>query len=160
MQRRTVITSDSPLPSVSGASVVQRLHDHNAMITQNPLVVHYERCQPPADAPADEGHMVWYELTDRINYLPGLRGHVRYRACFHDTPQGLQTHIYAPMGVDIRNEWSVRRGNEGLYLRERVELRCPLGMTGFIRRTLTRAHRELVARLGQMDQSSDRRISE
>ncbi|KAJ5310910.1 uncharacterized protein N7443_003371 [Penicillium atrosanguineum] len=152
MQRRTVITSDSPLPSVSEVSVVQRLHDHDAMITRNPLVVHYERCQPPADAPTGESHAVWYELTDRINYLPGLRGQVRYRACFHDTPQGLQTHIYAPMGVDIRNEWSVRRGGEGLYLQERVELRCPLGMTGFIRRTLTRAHRELVARLGQMDQ--------
>lgn len=154
MQRRTVITSESPLPSISEASAVQRLHNHDAMITQNPLVVHYERCQPPADAPADERPAVWYELTDRINYLPGIRGHVRYRACFHDTPQGLQTHIYAPMGVHIRNEWSVQRGDEpkGLYLQERVELRCPLGMTGFIRRTLTRAHRELVARLGRIDE--------
>lgn len=163
MHRRTVFTTQSPLPSsVSEAGVVQCLHDHGAMIAQNPLVVHYERCPPPADAPADESHAVWYQLTDRIDYLPGLlKGHVRYRACFHDTPRGLQTHIYAPMGVDIRNHWSVQRGTssgepKGLYLQERVEMRCPLGTTGFVRRTLTRAHRELVARLGQ-DQMNGQR---
>jgi len=156
MKRWTSFTTQSPLPSsISEADVVQRLHDHRAMITQNPLIIHYERCQPPADAQPDESDAVWYQLTDRIDYLPGLiRGHVRYRACFHDTPQGLQTHVYAPMGVCIRNHWSVRRGTsseepKGLYLQERVEMRCPLGTTRFVRRTLTRAHSELVARLGQ-----------
>ncbi|KAJ5157889.1 uncharacterized protein N7482_008989 [Penicillium canariense] len=113
MQSRTVFTSRTPLPaSVSEEAVLRTLRDHAAMIEQNPLVIHYERCAPPADAPPEESNGVWYELTDRISYLPWglLRGKVRYRGCFHDTPQGLRTHIYAPLGVHIRNHWTVGRG--------------------------------------------------
>lgn len=160
--QRSVFTNRTRLPSASEVAVVHSLHDHNAMITQNPLVIHHERCQPPADALPDEANAIWYQLTDRIDYLPGglLQGRVRYRACFQDTPRGLRTHVYAPMGVDIRNHWSVRRGEgeegsdeigEGLYLHEEVELRCPIGTTGFVRRTLTRAHSRLVERMLSID---------
>ncbi|KAJ5698833.1 hypothetical protein N7462_000838 [Penicillium macrosclerotiorum] len=192
MQTRTTLARCTPLATSSTESVVHTLHNHGAMIEQNPLVIHYERCAPPADAPPDEADAIWYELTDRIAILPWglLQGKVRYRACFHDTPQGLRTHIYAPMGVNIRNYWSVVRRSEkkdppavqhpeqprspefqlegqegqeaeegqeaqegqgdpegGLFLQEQVDLRCPWGMTGFVRRTLTQAHQELVARL-------------
>ncbi|EPS31615.1 hypothetical protein PDE_06570 [Penicillium oxalicum 114-2] len=163
MQTRTNFTNQTLLPSsLSETAVIRILHDHAAMIEQNPLVIHYERCAPPADAPPEDARGIWYELTDRVAYLPCglLHGTVKYRACFHDTPQGLRTHIFAPMGVHIRNNWTVRRqsgeANDGrihgdsdeLYLHEDVELRCPLGMTTFIRRTLAQAHRELVLRLG------------
>ncbi|KAJ6172774.1 hypothetical protein N7470_001841 [Penicillium chermesinum] len=150
MQRWTKFTNRTPLPpSVSEAAVVRSLHDHEAMITQNPLVIHYERCPVPEDALPDESDASWYELTDRVDYLPGglLQGRVRYRGCFHDTPQGIRTHIYAPLGVRIRNHWTVRRSQAGLELEEKIELRCPWGSTQFIRRTLEQAHGQLVARL-------------
>ena len=156
VQRQTVFINRTPLPSsLSETVVVQTLHDHGAMIAQNPLVIHYERCPVPEDAPPDETDASWYELIDRIDYLPCglLPGRIRYRACFRDTPQGLRTHVYAPMGVDIRNLWTVcmgepgREDQAGLYLQEEVDLRCPLGTTSFVRRTLTNAHKELVERL-------------
>lgn len=137
------------------------------MIELNPLVIKHEPCKPPKNAPADEFHCIWYELTDRIQYLPGLgtltSGQVKYSACFHDLPYGLQTHVYAPMGLDIKNKWTVR-GNmpgeprearelgvdtprDGLYLREDVDMRCNRVMTGFVKKNLKSAHRVLVERL-------------
>ncbi|KAJ5475351.1 hypothetical protein N7539_008417 [Penicillium diatomitis] len=166
MQTRTHFANQTPLPSsISEDAVLRTLHDHAAMIKQNPLVIHYERCDPPANASSEDLHGIWYELTDRVAYLPWglLHGTVKYRGCFHDTPRGLRTHIYAPMGVHIRNLWTVHRqaargSEEGeetgpardsgeLALHEEIELACPLGMTTFIRRTLSQAHRELVRRL-------------
>jgi hypothetical protein len=162
MQTRTAFTNLTPLPrSLSEAVAVRTLHDHAAMIKQNPLIIHYERCPTPEDAAPEDINGIWYELTDRVSYLPWglLQGKVRYRGCFHDTPDGLRTHIYAPMGVHIRNHWTVqrRRGEpsyagesppaDALYLQEEIELRCPFGTMSFVRRTLSQAHRELVARL-------------
>lgn len=162
MQRQSELSSFTLLhSSETEESIIDKLHDHGAMIEQNPLVIHYERCQPPPEAP-DESLYAWYTLTDRIDYLPGglLQGRVRYRASFLNTPRGLQTHIYAPLGVDIRNEWSVcsnrtgaavepelRDKPEGLYLREKVELRCPFGTAFFVRRNIEKSHSTLVARL-------------
>lgn len=150
---RSVFSSLTPLPRSSDAAL-ESLHDHVAMITQNPLVVQYAPCQPPPFAPPDELDAIWYELTDRIALLPYglLPHHVHYHACFRDTPQGVQTHVYAPMGVDIRNDWRVSdrqdsQGRSEVVLQEQVDLRCPFGLTTFVRRTLRQAHAELVDRL-------------
>lgn len=158
MQRQSELSSLTLLHgSVSEETIIARLHDHSSMIEQNPLVIHYERCPAPADAP-DESFC--FSLTDRIEYLPGLlQGKINYRASFHDTPRGLRTHIEAPLGVDIWNEWTVcsNRTSEvepelkdkppGVYLREKVELRCPLGMAFFVRRNIEKSHSILVERL-------------
>jgi len=141
------------------------LHSHTEMIELNPLVERYIPTKPPKDAPPDEFHCIWYRLTDRIEYLPGgvITGNVSYNACFHDLPWGLQTHVYAPLGLDIKNRWSVG-GNmpdeprevqelglglprDGLYLREDVDMRCSIFATRFVRKTLKKAHAVLVARL-------------
>jgi hypothetical protein len=150
-------SSLTPLPSVSQETIIKKLHDHGAMIEQNPLVIHYERCPPPEDAPPDEILRTWYELTDRVIYIPGLlQGKVRFRASFENTPLGLKTHIYAPLGVDIRNEWSVSErpsdespDKQGLYLCEQVDLRCPFGTASFVRKTMKQSHSTLVARLAE-----------
>ena len=163
MQRQSELSSLTLLPgSVSEETIIARLHDHCSMIEQNPLVIHYERCPAPADAP-DES--LWFTLTDRIQYLPGIQGQIHYRASFHDTPRGLRTHIQAPLGVDIWNEWTVcshpsevdselQDKPPGLYLREKVELRCPLGMAFFVRRNIEKSHSTLVERLSAAGHSS------
>ena len=78
-------------------------------------------------------------------------------------PWGLQTHIYAPAGVDLRNKWQIR-GNqpgeppeqrelgsaappEGLYLREDVEIKCNFTMTSFVKSATKAASKVLVDRL-------------
>ncbi|KAJ5321952.1 hypothetical protein N7541_007234 [Penicillium brevicompactum] len=163
MQRQSELSSLTFLhDSVSEETIIARLQDHRSMIEQNPLVIHYERCPAPADA-SDESVHVWFTLTDRIDYVPGLlQGKIHYQASFHDTPRGLRTHIHAPLGVEIWNEWTVcsnRTGSEvepelkdkpeGVYLREKVELRCPFGMAFFVRRNIEKSHSTLVERLSE-----------
>ncbi|EEH22809.1 hypothetical protein PABG_05020 [Paracoccidioides brasiliensis Pb03] len=167
MFKRVVFTTVTPLPPhIPRDIVISTLHAHSEIIELNPLVVSHKRCKAPPNAPPDEFHCIWYELTDNIQYLPGgiIKGNITYKACFHDLPRGLQTHIYAPTGLDIRNRWSVN-GNmpgeprepvelglpnvprEGLYLREDVDMRCNIFAAGFVRKTLKEAHAVLVERL-------------
>ncbi|RJE19530.1 hypothetical protein PHISCL_08135 [Aspergillus sclerotialis] len=167
MYKRTIFTTITPLPSyITRETVVATLHNHSEMIELNPLVIHHEPCRPPPSAPADEYHCVWYQITDRISYLPGglMQGKVNYKGCFYDLPRGLQTHVYAPTGLDIRDKWRVC-GNmpgeprepielglpdaprEGLYLREDVDMRCQIWATSFVKKTLKKAHSMLVDRL-------------
>lgn len=164
MSKRTVYTNITPLPSqVTRQIALDELHDHAVMIKLNPLVIGFERTTPHKEAPADEYHCIWYEITDRVSYLPGIKGQVKYKACFFDRPIGLQTHCYAPTGLDIKAKWSVG-GNmpgepreprelgvdtprDGLYLREEVDMRCNIMMTGFVKKNLKNAHKVLVDRL-------------
>jgi hypothetical protein len=146
--------------------VVEMLHDHTEMIQLNPLVIKHSRCKPPPSATADEYYCAWYELTDKVQYLPGgiLSGKVSYKACFHDLPRGLQTHVYAPAGLETKGKWLIC-GNmpgeprepvelgltdaprEGLYLREDVDMTCNILLTSFVKKNLNRCHRVLVERL-------------
>ena len=92
-----------------------------------------------------------------------MSGKVSYNVCFHDLEMGLQTHCYAPMGLNIRGKWTlggslpgepvapVELGMgaplQGLYLREDVDMKCNIMMTGFVKKTLKKAHSSLVDRL-------------
>ncbi len=164
MSKRTVYTNITPLPpQITRQIALDELHDHGIMIKLNPLVIGFERTSPHNNAPADEYHCIWYEITDRVSYLPGVKGLVKYKACFFDRPVGLQTHCYAPTGLDIKAKWSVggnmpgepREARElgvdtprdGLYLREEVDMRCNIMMTGFVKKNLKNAHKVLVDRL-------------
>ncbi|KAK2786332.1 hypothetical protein FQN53_006700 [Emmonsiellopsis sp. PD_33] len=167
MSKRSIFTTITPLPRyITRDTVIETLHNHSEMIELNPLVIKHQRTKPPPNANADEFHCIWYELTDRIQYLPGgiISGNVSYKACFHDLPRGLQTHVYAPTGLDIKEHWSVG-GNmpgeprepvelglpnvprEGLYLREDVDMRCNFLASRFVKKTLKKAHAVLVDRL-------------
>ncbi|KAI4734075.1 hypothetical protein E4T50_15387 [Aureobasidium sp. EXF-12298] len=165
--KRSIYTVVTPLPvTVSRETAVEMLHSHSEMIELNPLVISHIQCKPPPNALPDEFHCTWYELTDRVTYLPGIKGQVSYKACFHDLPRGLQTHVYAPAGLEIKEKWSIG-GNEpgeerevielglsnlgvpreGLYLREDIDMSCNVFLTGFVKKTLNKAHGVLVDRL-------------
>jgi hypothetical protein len=139
------------------------LRNHVEMIDLNPLVIKREHTKPPGFATPEEYHSTWYAITDRVSYFPGLSGQVTYHGVFHDLTDGLQTHVYAPLGLDIRSRWLLA-GNlpnepaaprelglgiprSGLYLREDVHMRCSVLMAGFVRKTLVKAHSALVGRL-------------
>jgi hypothetical protein len=93
------------------------------MIRLNPLVIRLQETTPPPNAAADEYNCAWYEITDEISYLPGglYKGEVTYKACFNDLPNGIQTHTFAPAGLDLRGKWTVG-GNEPGEPRETLEL--------------------------------------
>lgn len=164
MSKRTVYVNITPLPQqITRQLAVTELHNHGMMIKLNPLVIGFERSTPHNNAPADEYHCIWYEITDRVSYLPGIKGQVKYKACFFDRPIGLQTHCYAPTGLDIKAKWSiggnmpgeprearelgVNTPRDGLYLREEVDMRCNIMMTSFVKKNLKNAHKVLVDRL-------------
>ncbi|ELR07943.1 hypothetical protein GMDG_02802 [Pseudogymnoascus destructans 20631-21] len=166
MSKRSVFTTITPLPpSVTRQHVLDTFHNHVEMIDLNPLVEERHRIKPPPKATPEEFHCIWYEVTDRVQYLPGgvYSGKVSYPVCFHDLPNGIQTHCYAPMGLQIKGKWSlggslpgeprepVEMGLNvpmvGLYVREDVDMKCNIMLTNFVKKTFKKSHAELVARL-------------
>jgi hypothetical protein len=163
---RTVFTVITPLPaSISRETVLATLHDHLEMIDLNPSHEERHMIKPPPEATPEEYHCQWYSITDKVSYLPAgmITGKVSFKSCFHDLSTGLQTHVYAPMGLDIKTKWTLG-GNlpnepvqptelgigapiSGLYLREDVEMRCNFIMTRFVKKTLKDSLSTLVARL-------------
>jgi hypothetical protein len=138
------------------------------MIDLNPLVIDRRRLpEPPRYAEPDEQKSNWYEITDMIEYLPGglAKGKVSYCGCFHDLPDGLQTHIHAPMGLELRARWtlcgslpgepqeSIELGLDvprtGLYVRETVEMKCNIILAPFVKKTLKKAHHGVVEKMIQ-----------
>jgi hypothetical protein len=106
-----------------------------------------------------------------MQFVPGLgkmgSGKIKFNGCFHDLPQGLQTHTYAPMNIDIRIKYRVD-GNQpgieppqhmelgladlgaprdGLYLREDIEIRCNLTLAKYVKESLKTASKEMISRI-------------
>jgi len=141
------------------------------MIDLNPLVIHRAPCKAPRFSPSDEYFSTWYTLKDKVQYIPGsnkMAGDVSYHACFHNLPNGLQTHVYAPLGLDIRNKWTLGESKageavelgldipkQGLWLREDVDIRCNVLITPFVKKTLKKAHATLVNRLVELSQLTE-----
>lgn len=162
----------TPIPGfIPRQLAIDILHSHSEVITLNPLVLDHRPIPAPRDAPRDEYFSTWYEITERIQYVPGLgkmgSGKIRFNGCFHDMPWGLQTHIYAPLNVDLKNTYRIA-GNQpgveppqplemglgalgapadGLYLLEDIEIRANITVIGFVKAELKRAGGEMVKRI-------------
>ncbi|KAK8127697.1 hypothetical protein PG984_008805 [Apiospora sp. TS-2023a] len=164
MSKRTTFTNVTPLPAgISRAAALGYLHDHEAMIDLNPLVVERHRLDaPPPHAPEDEraAGCSWWSMTDSITYLPGIKGELTYSAAFLDLRDGLQTHVYAPMGTDIRNRWTLGGTLPGEPPSPKssasapppgldVELRCNFLMASFVRKTLSKAHTKVIENIAE-----------
>jgi hypothetical protein len=168
MKKKTSYTSITPIPSfIPRQLAIDMLQSHGEIIELNPLVTGYEAIKAPRNAPADEFYATWYEIKQRIQYVPGIgkmgSGAIKFNGCFHDMPWGLQTHTYAPAGVDLRNKWQIC-GNqpgepavaqelglgappEGLYLREDIEIKCNVTMISFVKKETQAASKKMVERL-------------
>lgn len=102
-----------------------------------------------------------------------MKSEVSYKAGFYNTPTGIQTHVFAPAGVDLRGKWSIG-GNapgeprepaelgvdkpvSGLYIKEEVELRCNMLMSGFVKRNLKSSHHEVHTKILEKAKRSEHR---
>jgi len=161
MSKTSFITNIAPLPpSITRDVALAYLHDHVEMITLNPLVIRHSSTTAPPNATLEEQiNCKWYEITDKISY--GItKSEVTYKGGFYDLENGLQTHVFAPAGVDLKSLWKVG-GNmaheppeppelgvntpkSGLYLREDVELKCNVFLMSFVKRNLKKSHTKLV----------------
>ena len=168
MGRKVNFTTVTGLPKgLSRETVLGFLHDHLGLIDLQPMVEKRHPIRAPHTATPEEAHCAWYELTDKVHYLPGglYSGKVSYNLCFNDLSNGVQSHCYAPLGTRIKSRWTlggslpgeprepVELGlgipREGLWLREDVELECNLLMTSFVKKSLKTAHDTLVERMVQ-----------
>lgn len=134
------------------------------MIKLNPLVTDVKLVDAPRDAAADEYYSSWYEINQVITWGFGLKKKISFRGCFHDQPWGLQSHVYAPMGVDLRNKYKiggnqpgeprearelgVNTPQDGLYLREDHEIVCAVPLTAsFVKKEMQSATAIMIDRL-------------
>jgi len=168
MRKKTNYTQVTPIPStIPRQLAVEMLHSHGEIITLNPLVLDYKPVKAPRDAPADEYYSTWYEIQQKIQFVPGAgkmgSGKIHFKGCFHDMDYGIQTHMYAPANVDLRNKWricgsqpgepreipeiGIGAPSEGLYLREDVEIKCNFAMASFVKKEMKAAAKIMVDRM-------------
>jgi hypothetical protein len=172
LRKKETFTTITPIPGfIPRQLAIDILHSHSEVITLNPLVIDHYPIAAPRHAAADEYYSTWYEIVERIQYLPGIgkigSGKLTFNGCFHDMPWGLQTHTHIPAGVEMRICYRVC-GNqpgieppehreigleelgvpkEGLYLREDIEIKCNFAMVSYIKSQLKAASKDMVARI-------------
>lgn len=92
-----------------------------------------------------------------------MRKKISFKGVFHNLPYGMQSHIYAPMGVDLRNKYRIggnqpgepREARElgvdtpvdGLYLREDVEIVCNVALASYVKKESKEAIGKMIDRL-------------
>ncbi|KAI0411385.1 hypothetical protein F5X98DRAFT_368094 [Xylaria grammica] len=172
LRKKEVYTIITPIPGfIPRQLAIDILHSHSEVITLNPLVLSHKQIKAPRDAATDEYFSTWYEITERVQFVPGMgrfgSGKISFNACFHDLPWGLQTHVYAPLNIDMRNKYRIG-GNQpgveppepaeiglaelgvprdGLYLREDIEIRCNIAMVPTVKAQMKAASKEMVERI-------------
>jgi len=172
LRKKDSFTIITPIPGfIPRQLAIDILHSHSEVITLNPLVLEHKPIAAPQNAETDEYYSTWYEITERVTFVPGIgrmgASIIKFNGCFHDMPWGLQTHIYAPMNVDLRNKYRIA-GNQpgieppavqeiglkslgvpadGLYLREDIEIKCNVTVLSFVKSQLKKAGGEMVARI-------------
>ncbi|KAL2267198.1 hypothetical protein VTJ83DRAFT_4475 [Remersonia thermophila] len=172
LRKKDTFTVITPIPGfIPRQLAIDLLHSHSEVIAVNPLVIEHHPIPAPSHAETDEYYSTWYEITEQIQFVPGIgrmgQSTIKFNGCFHDMPWGLQTHIYAPMHVDLRHKYTVG-GNQpgveppevpeiglrslgvpadGLYLREDIEVRCNVTVMGFVKSQLKKAGGEMVRRI-------------
>ncbi|KAK6442201.1 hypothetical protein LTR95_001576 [Oleoguttula sp. CCFEE 5521] len=161
-----------PIPAfIPRPLALQVLHNHSEIITLNSLVVDHRPTAAPPNVPYDEQNAVWYDITERIQLIPGIgkmgSSLINLPGCFPNMPWGLQTHIHAPMGIDLKVAYKIAGEQygmenreprelglaalgapaEGLYLRADVEVKCSMALSGFVKSQTQTALVEMVERI-------------
>jgi len=90
MSKKITYTNITPIPSfIPRQLAIDILHAHKEIIELNPLVIGFDAIKAPRDAPADEFYSTWYEISQRIQYVPGMgklgSGKIKFKGVFHDS---------------------------------------------------------------------------
>lgn len=169
LKKKEYYLNVTPIPAqIPRQLALDILHSHSEIITLSPLVISHNSINPPRDAPADEYYHTWYEIHERVQYVPGLgkfgSGKISFKGSFNNTPWGIQTHTYVPLGIELQSQWRIA-GNQpgeppepleeradgapanGLYLREDIEITCNRTLISFVKTQLKAASKVLIERL-------------
>lgn len=189
LRKHEVLTVVTPIPGfIPRQFAINVLHSHGEVITINPHVVDHKPIKAPADAPVDECDSSWYEIVERKQLIAGkgkpgsgiitfngISRDVSSKGCFHNMPWGLQTHIRAPMNVELWIRYSVD-GNQlgiepaqrlelgleslgaptdGLYLRQAIEVTCNIAILKYVKTPLRAEGQALVDRIIKKAEQAD-----
>ncbi|KXT00509.1 hypothetical protein AC578_4078 [Pseudocercospora eumusae] len=166
MGKKVQYTSITPLPSnVPRQLAIELLHSHEEVAKLNPLVTGVKSIEAPRDAPNDEYYSEWYEISEVITWGFGLKKKIAFKGVFHNLPMGMQSHTYAPMGVDLRvkyliggnqpgeprepRELGVNTPLDGLYMRQDVQIECNLALASYVKKETKDAIGKMVDRLAR-----------
>ena len=112
MVKQVHYTKITALPSnVPRLLAVDLLHSHDEFIKLNPLVTGVKAIEAPRNAAADEYFSNWYEISELLSVGLGMKKKVSFNGVFHNQPWGLQTHVFAPGGVEMRNKYRIGKWN-------------------------------------------------
>ncbi|KAL3479223.1 hypothetical protein BJX99DRAFT_86562 [Aspergillus californicus] len=163
LRRKESYTVTTPIPpNVPPTLALSILHSHSEIITLNPLVLTHTPIKAPRDAPADEYYSTWYEITERVQYIPGVgkigSGKISFKACFHDETWGIRAHTYAPMSIDLRAVYRLvepvgldshiqgQGQGQGLLLEQEVTIECNRTLISFVKGQMKASTKVLVDR--------------
>ena len=132
---------------VRGSDLISVLHDHERMIRSNPLVTGLEKISLAGDPSlaTDIGYAdaQAYRIEEAL-----LFGRIHPTVAFHDTPDGVDCVLHAPLGLVIRIRYRVSSGESdsersggGVVLEEISHLRGSTILMPFIRRSFEASHR-------------------
>ena len=151
-------------PKIPRQLAVDLLHSHEEVIRLNPLVTDVKAIETPQTASTDEFFANWYEITERITFLPGFKKTLRFKGCWYDQPWGVQTHSVMGSLFDLwctyriggnqpgeprePVELGVNKPADGLYLREdiKIDLHIP-SPAGFVKKEMQNASATMIARM-------------
>lgn len=158
----TVVTAlDANIPRQLALDL---LHSHEEVISLNPLVTDVRKIETPQTAAADEYFAQWYEITEKITFLPGFKKTIKFKGCWYDQPWGVQTHSVMGSLFDLRctykiggnqpgepreiPELGVNKPADGLYLREdiQIDLHIP-APASFVKKEMQNASATMIARM-------------
>lgn len=140
------------------------LHSHEEIIRLNPLVTDVGKIETPQNAATDEFFAQWYEITEKITFIPGVSKMIKFKGCWYDQAWGVQTHSLMGSLFDLwctyriggnqpgepreEKELGVNKPLDGLYLREdiRIELHIPIPAS-FVKKEMQKSSATMIARM-------------
>lgn len=132
-------------------AVLCQLHDHDLMISLNPLVQDHRLLRSMENPDSPYPTNTW-EIVDRIDGLGTWTRRfspdtVTYHADMTNTQDGMRSIVKAPMGIISHITWKVSYNKNGeTVLEETGEVRCNKLVGGLVKGAIEDSHQQLVER--------------
>jgi hypothetical protein len=119
-KHRTTLTI--PLPAnQTPYALVDALHSHDPVVKHQEFIQSWTKVPSselaipahvaPFFAPATDAPIVTYQVAEAIPIVPGIGSAgtytIQFPAAFQDTVNGLRVWSVAPMGVEVKNVWTI-----------------------------------------------------
>ncbi|KAK6063276.1 hypothetical protein SCUP515_12562 [Seiridium cupressi] len=151
------ITIAEPLPSgVAPALMLRLLQSHDDLMDLGSLTSERHPIEPPAEAPPEEHHHTWqwYSITEKFRLPKDVgSGEFSSKVGFLDLPNGMISHVYSQLGVEVRDHWTISSSpsksaqESSLWLKVDSEIKCKFILRSFVKRKIKQSRLGFVQRV-------------